>query len=230
MGLQWRGLPTREDRSPPGETAARRAGCPPHHGEHRLAISRSDEATATSLLRTGGASVGPDARRCRWPCRSSWFSGVVRSVTGPVTGGRGRKPRPSRARRCLLSLLLPLNLSLSAAAGSDSPSCVGADLVFHIAPRPVSPVDRPSVAFGAHRAFAPARRPVVAWAARRSRMASATVGRLDGLLAGCGALSCGAIPGGAPHGIVPIETRTPSAQCRVLHARRCATSRAQWSP
>jgi hypothetical protein len=62
---------------------------------------------------------------------------------------------------------------------------------------------------------------------RRARSISATSGRLDGLLGGCDALLRGAIPGGAPHGIVPNETRTPTAQCRVLHARRGANLRAQ---
>jgi hypothetical protein len=58
-------------------------------------------------------------------------------------------------------------------------------------------------------------------------MTSATSGRLDGLLGRCGALLREAIPGGAPHGIVPMGTRTLAAQCRVRHARRGATSRVQ---
>jgi hypothetical protein len=80
------------------------------------------------------------------------------------------------------------------------------------------------------RASAPARRPAVACGVHFPRSVSATSGRLDGLLGGCDALARRAIPGGAPHGIVPIETRTPAAQYRVPHARRCATSRAQRGP
>jgi hypothetical protein len=89
---------------------------------------------------------------------------------------------------------------------------------------PVSPDHRPAVAFGARRASDPARRPAVATVDRVTRTVSATSGRLGGLLGGCGALLREAIPGEAPHGIVPIRTRTLSAQCRVLHARRCAIS------
>jgi hypothetical protein len=62
---------------------------------------------------------------------------------------------------------------------------------------------------------------------RRTRSISATSGRLDGLLGGCGALFRRAIPAGAPHGIVPIETRTLTAQYREPPARRCANSRAE---
>jgi hypothetical protein len=93
-----------------------------------------------------------------------------------------------------------------------------------------SPAHRPAVAFGACRAFVPARRPAVARVDLLTRTVSATFGRLDGLLGGCGNLLRQAIPGGAPHGIVPIGTRTQSAQYRVLHARRCATSRVQQCP
>jgi hypothetical protein len=89
-----------------------------------------------------------------------------------------------------------------------------------------SPLHRPSVTFGARRASVPARRPAVAGGVRRPRSITATSGRLDGLLGGCDALLRHAIPGGARHGIVPIETRTAAAQYRVLHARRCAISRA----
>jgi hypothetical protein len=85
-------------------------------------------------------------------------------------------------------------------------------------------VHRPAVTFGARRASLPARRPAVARGVRRPRSVSATSRRLDGLLGGCDARSRKAIPGSAPHGIVPIETRTPAAQYRVLHARRYATS------
>jgi hypothetical protein len=86
---------------------------------------------------------------------------------------------------------------------------------------------RPAVAFGACRASAPARRPAVAWCVHSTRSITATAGRLDGLLARWSTLFREAIPGGAPHGIVPIQTRTLAAQCRVLHARRCANPRAQ---
>jgi hypothetical protein len=98
--------------------------------------------------------------------------------------------------------------------------------------RPRRPVIRHGVGHGprrcggACRAFVPARRPAVARVDLLTRTVSATFGRLDGLLGGCGNLLRQAIPGGAPHGIVPIGTRTQSAQYRVLHARRCATSRA----
>jgi hypothetical protein len=92
-----------------------------------------------------------------------------------------------------------------------------------------SPMHRPAVTFGARRASAPARRPAVACDVRRPRGIRATSGRLDGLLGGCGAVLREATPGGAPHGIVPIETRIRAAQYRVLHARRYATFRAQWS-
>jgi hypothetical protein len=68
--------------------------------------------------------------------------------------------------------------------------------------------------------------PPLRLAALRWRGAVAS-GCLDGLLGGCHALLRHAIPGGAPHGIVRIQTRTPVAQYRVLHARRCANSRAQ---
>jgi hypothetical protein len=90
-----------------------------------------------------------------------------------------------------------------------------------------SPLHRPAVTFGARRASAPARRPAVACGVQSTRSITATAGRLDGLLGGRDALLRHANPGGAPHGIVPVETRTQSAQYRVLHARRCARSRAQ---
>jgi hypothetical protein len=92
------------------------------------------------------------------------------------------------------------------------------------------PLHRPPVAFGARRASAPARRPTMARNVHHPRAIPATSGRLDGLLGGCGALLREAIPGGAPHGIVPIETRRLAARYRVLPARRCASSRAQGGP
>jgi hypothetical protein len=98
------------------------------------------------------------------------------------------------------------------------------------APGPVSPDHRPAVAFGARRASAPARRPAAATVDRVTRTVSATSGRLGGLLGGYGALLREAIPGGAPHGVVLVETRKLAAQHRVLHARRCARSRAQGGP
>jgi hypothetical protein len=75
------------------------------------------------------------------------------------------------------------------------------------APEHGSPRHRPAVTFGAHRASAPARRPAVACSIGHPRRISATSGRLDGLLGGCGALLRYAIPEGAPLENVPLPAR-----------------------
>jgi hypothetical protein len=166
-----------------GETAARRAGCPPHHGKHRH-----------------GRSVGSG------DSDSDSDSGSVRGRFSEQRRGPRRPRIPDTAT------------GHGVGDGRECSGTLG------------SPAHRPAVAFGACRAFVPARRPAVARVDLLTRTVSATFGRLDGLLGGCGNLLRQAIPGGAPHGIVPIGTRTQSAQYRVLHARRCATSRVQQCP
>jgi hypothetical protein len=130
---------------------------------------------------------------------------------------------PTRSvEHCSLRAIVPLPLLLSLS--------LSLILTLPLSLEHGSPAHRPAVTFGAHRASAPARRPAVACGVRGPRSFSATAGRLDGLLGGCGACLRDASPGGAPHGVVPIETRTLAAQYRVLHARRCANYRANRGP
>jgi hypothetical protein len=168
-----------------------------------------------------------DRHRGRWPCP------VSVTVTGPALftdhnsthvisteSASGDIPHSKRG-----ALLTPCNPDAGPDAGPDVAVVAGPDAAAVAGTRFSD--HRPAVAFGARRASVPAHRPAVARGVCPARVISATSGRLDGLLACCCALLRHAIPGGAPHGIVPIETRTLAAQYRVLHARRCAKSRAQ---
>jgi hypothetical protein len=113
---------------------------------------------------------------------------VTRFVRGPRRGASHFAGRASVARH-----IAPF----SAMTGSATRAC-GEPRLAAATLGSFSLKHRPSVAFGACRAWAPARRPAVASSVCRPRTASATSGRLDGLLAGWSALLRGALPEGAP--------------------------------
>jgi hypothetical protein len=168
----WRAFPRRASRGlPPLRMCPRKIEASATHSQ---GVARP---TVASFLVHSGARDSRAARSTR---------------RGAAAGGAPWGPRRGASRFAGgvsvagMSLLLQRRLA--------SPRAIRKTSFGSSAPVPVSPRHRPAVAFGACRASAPARRPAVACGVRGPRSVSATFGRLDGLLGGCGALFRGALP------------------------------------
>jgi hypothetical protein len=91
-----------------GETAARRAGCPPHHGKHRQgrSVESSGSGSVSVSVSVRDSVKGSEQRAARGPVRSRSSAPVTVSVTGQGSACRAcgsraplKENQPAFARR-----------------------------------------------------------------------------------------------------------------------------------